>query len=194
MRIFRTLALAATLLGAAAAAGASETFKIDAEHASVGFAVSHLGYSNMMGRFGTVAGSFVLNEANPAASSVAVEIDAASIDTNHAKRDAHLKSPDFFNVAEFPTLTFKSTRIEPTGEKTAKVTGELTLLGVTKPVVLDVTFNRKAPHPLPQYKGVLVAGFSATGTLKRSDFGMSYALPGVGDEVRLFLEIEGHKS
>jgi polyisoprenoid-binding protein YceI len=89
-------------------------------------------------------------------------------------------------------MTFVSTGIEKTSDKTSKLTGDLTLLGVTKPVTLDITFNNMAPHPLPAYNGVMVAGFSARGKLKRSDFGMSYATPGVGDDIELWLEVEGH--
>ncbi len=111
--------------------------------------------------------------------------------TDDQARDDHLRSPDFFNAAEFPEMTFASTGIERTSDKTGKITGDLTLLGVTKPVTLDVTFNQRAPHPLPQYNGVEVAGFSATTTIKRSDFGMSTFVPAIGDEIEIILEVEG---
>jgi polyisoprenoid-binding protein YceI len=106
---------------------------------------------------------------------------------NDEKWDTHLKSPDFFNVEKFPTMTFKSTKIEKTGEKTGKITGDLTLLGVTKPVTLDVTFNNAAKHPMAdEYH----AGFTAEGTIKRSAFGMNFGVPMVGDDVKIHINVE----
>src|SRR5690606_12273607 len=104
-------------------------------------------------------------------SSTEVTIDTSSISMNHEAWENHLKNADFFDVEKFPTMTFKSTKVERTGEKTAKMTGDLTLLGVTKPVTLDVTLNKSDLHP---FHKKMAAGFSATGTLKRSDFGMNY--------------------
>lgn len=169
-------------------------FAIDTSHAFAQFSVNHLGYSNMLGRFNKFTGDISFDEGNVAASKVNVTIETASIDTNHEKRDAHLRSPDFFNTGEFPTMTFTSTRVEKTGERSGKVTGNLTLLGVTKPVTLDVTFNKAAVHPFdgakPADQQRFVVGFSATGAIKRSDFGMKYALPAVGDTISLQLEAE----
>lgn len=103
------------------------------------------------------------------------------------------RSPGFFNATEFPTMSFASSKVEKTGERSARMTGNMTLLGVTKPVTLDVTFNKKAEHPLPQYNKILTAGFSMRGKLKRSEFGMKYALGGLGNEIELIIEAEGHK-
>ncbi|HEX2753257.1 MAG TPA: YceI family protein, partial [Alphaproteobacteria bacterium] len=116
-----------------------------------------------------------------------------TIDTNSLTMDddaweKHLKNEDFFNVEKFPAMTFKSTKVEKTGDNTGRVTGDLTLLGVTKPVTLDVIFNKGGIHP---YSKKYVAGFSATGKLNRSEFGMTYGLPGVGDEVNISIEVEG---
>ena len=153
----------------------------------------------MVGQFPEFSGALVFDAQNPGSGSVEITIMTASVDTDHDKRDDHLRSPDFFNAAEFPEMTFKSTSIESTsieitGEKTGKITGDMTLLGVTKPVTIDVTFNKVAPHPLPQYDGVLIAGFSGRGSLKRSDFGMKTFTPALGDEIEIWLEIESHKS
>ncbi|MDX1653602.1 MAG: YceI family protein [Candidatus Competibacteraceae bacterium] len=184
------LTLAALCLGLVSTVQA-ETFKIDPDHTDVAFMVSHLGYSDMIGEFYGVEGEFTYDQNDPAASSVTVIIPTATIDTRHEDRDQHLRSPDFFNAVEFPEMTFESTEVKVTGEDTLEVTGDLSLLGVTKPVTLEVTVNKVAPHPLPNYNGVLTAGFSARTTLNRSDFGMNTFLPAIGDEVRLLLEVEG---
>ena len=188
----QSLAIAAAFLsiGAAAPAAAAD-FKLDPDHTMAVFVVNHLGYSNMIGRFNDVSGTFSFDPATPEQAKISMAIDTASVDTNHKRRDDHLRGPDFFNAQEFPEMTFESTKVDVTGERTGKVTGDLTLLGVTKPVTLDVTFNKMEPHPLPPYNKVLTAGFSVRGTIKRSDFGMTYFLPAVGDEIQLMLEVEG---
>jgi polyisoprenoid-binding protein YceI len=177
---------AAVGLGAVPAPAAS--FRIDGLHSSAAFLVGHLGYSNMIGRFGKITGSFEFDPAQPEQSSAKLVIDAASVDTNLDRRDGHLRSPDFFNVKEFPEITFSTTKVTVTGAKTGKVTGDVTMLGVTRSITLDVTFNKMAPNPRSK---VLTAGFSARGKIKRSDFGMKYALGGIGDEITLFVEVEG---
>lgn len=182
----------ALLICAAVSVQAQERFALDPAHTNVVFSISHLGYSDMIGRFNEVAGELVFDEADPTQSSVEVTVQTGSVDTNHQKRDEHLRSPDFFNAAEFPTMIFKSTAVAAAGDDRYQVTGDLTLLGVTKPVTLEVSFNKKAPHPLPNYNGVMVTGFSAKGQLKRSDFGMNTFLPGIGDDVNLWIEAEGH--
>ncbi len=170
---------------------AADQFKVDPDHTSVLFLVSHLGYSRVIGRFREFAGEFVLDQQNPANSRVVITINTASLDTNQPKRDAHLRSPDFFNVKEFPEMTFSSTLVQTTDGRNGKLTGDLTLLGVTRPVTLDVEINKVAPHPDPR-TGMLVAGFSARAKLKRSDFGMTYGLRGgLGDEIEIWLEVEG---
>ncbi len=192
-----TKTLFAAVLFATAAAGALTPaaaapvdYKVDPAHTSVAFIINHVGFSNLIGRFNTVAGDLTFDKDAVEKSTLAVTIDTASVDTNHAKRDEHLKSPDFFNTKEFPKLTFKSTRIEKTGATTGKLYGDMTLLGVTKPVVLDVTFNKDGVSPASKLE---TAGFSARGTLKRSDFGMKYGVPAIGDEVTLLIEAEAVK-
>ncbi|MDR6772190.1 YceI family protein [Azospirillum sp. BE72] len=192
----KTLFAAALFVATAAgtltpAFAAPVSYKIDPAHTAVAFVVNHIGFSNVIGRFNTVGGDISFDKDAVEKSSVTVTIDSASIDTNHAKRDEHLRSPDFFNAKEFPKLTFKSTRIEKTGDKTGKLHGDLTMLGVTKPVVLDITFNKDGVSPASKLE---TAGFSARGTVKRTDFGMKYGAPAVGDDIQLLIEIEAVKS
>lgn len=187
-------ALAAGLLAAPLAftsvqgAQAAQTYTLDSGHADVVFLVSHFGYSATVGRIGDVQGSITFDEAAVENSAVEIVMQSASLDTNHTKRDEHLRSADFFNVEQFPTITFSSTEIAKTGDNTGTLTGDLTLLGVTKPVTLDVTFNLKSPHPI--LEGKEAVGFSARGSLKRTDFGMATYAPAIGDEVELIIEVE----
>lgn len=171
---------------------AGDKYVIDAPgaHFYAGFQISHLGFSIMHGRFDKVTGVIDYDAGNPMASSVKVTIKAASVNTNHAKRDAHLKSPDFFNAQEFPDITFVSKKIEKTGANTGKVTGDLTILGVTKSVTLDSRLVNAGPHPFNKKP---IAAWSARGKIKRSDFGMKYGLPKIGNEVTLLLDVEAAK-
>lgn len=170
---------------------AADKFLLDPAHASILFGVSHLGFSKTFGRFNSVEGAFTIDADAPENSSVVVSIVAASLDTNHLKRDEHLRGADFFDVTKYPTLTYKSTSVKRTGDKTALVTGDLTLHGVTKPVPLQVTLVNSGPNPMDKTK--TVAGFSARGTLKRTDFGMGYAAPVLGDEVEIIIEVDAIK-
>ncbi|MDD9899735.1 MAG: YceI family protein [Alphaproteobacteria bacterium] len=172
------------------AQAAVEEYDFDKKHTQVFFKVSHLGFSISHGRFNEVDGGFSFDLDHPEKSSVNVTIKTDSLDMGQDGWDEHLKGEDFFKVEAFPEMTFKSTAVEVTGEKTAKVTGDLTLLGVTKPVTLDVTYNKAGIHP---FGGKYVAGFSATGMLKRSDFGMTYGLPNIGDDVHMMIEVEGFR-
>ena len=187
------LAFGLGTMAAAPPAQAAEDFAIDLAHSNIVFLIDHLGYSRMIGQFQDFEGSFTFDEADVTKSTLAVTIRTASVDTDHEARDEHLRAPDFFNAAEFPEMTFRSTGIERTGEHTGRITGDLTLLGTTKPVTLDVTFRKKATHPLPQYNGVLVAGFSARASLLRSEWGMKTFVPNLGDEIEIWIEIEGHE-
>ena len=154
----------------AGAAEAADTYKLDPEHTNIVFATDHLGFAKLIGQFQEFDGSFTFDGSSVEGATVEVVVKTASVDTDHEARDKHLASPDFFNAQEFPEMTFKSTGVESSGDKTAKLTGELTLLGVTKPITLDVTFNKADANPMDP--NVFIAGFSASGTLKRSDFGM----------------------
>lgn len=185
------LIFAGLLAGAATPVLAVDTYKLDPAHVSVVFKVNHLGYSNIWGRFNAVSGAFALDQDTPVNSKVEVVIKTESVDTNHQKRDDHLRSPDYLNAVEFPEMKFVSTKVEKTGDKAAKVHGNLTMLGVTKPVVLDAVLNNAGAHPFR--KEVQMAGLSASTKIKRSDFGLTYSVPAIGDDLELFLEIEGIK-
>ncbi len=190
--LFAAALFASAAVGVVAPASAAPvSYKLDPAHTVVAFIVNHLGYSNVIGRFNTVSGDMSFDKDALQNNSVTVSIDTASVDTNHAKRDEHLKSPDFFNVKEFPKMTFKSTKVEKTSEKTGKLYGDLTLSGVTKPVVLDITFNKDGVSPASKLETV---GFSARGVVKRTDFGMKYGAPNISDEIQILIEAEATKS
>ena len=186
----KILASLLSLLPAAALA-ATSTWSVHPAHSQVGFTVKHLVISNVRGEFGTYKGTLVLDEADVTKSTVEATIDATTVDTRVPDRDAHLKSPDFFDVAKYPSITFKSTKVAKAGKDGLKVTGDLTLKGVTKPVVLDVTTT-------PEVKGMSGEsrrGFSATTKISRKAFGLTWsktveAGPVVGDDVRIDLELE----
>ncbi len=182
-------AIAALLFGAAAVT--AETYTIDKTHSSVQFRIRHL-VGRTTGEFGEFAGTIVYDPAKPEASRVEATIQTASINTANAQRDTHLKSPDFLNAAQFPTITFVSTKVTRQAEGLA-VEGNLTLHGVTRTVVLPVQVLGLGTHPMPQMKGAAVAGFAASTTVKRADFGVnSWTDPAgvLGDEVEVTLNIE----
>lgn len=183
------LALAAALsLGLAAPAFAADAFKFDPAHTYVGFEIDHLGFSKTFGEFTKYDGTLNLDRDNLANSSIEVTIDTGSIDTDQADFDEHLKSADFFNVAAHPAMTFKSTKVEDVGNGTLKVTGDFTMLGQTHPVVLDAKLNKIAPHPFNPK--VEVAGFSASTTIDRTQWGFDKYAPAIGAEVKIRIETE----
>jgi polyisoprenoid-binding protein YceI len=178
----------------ALALAAPTTFNIDPSHSQVGFAVKHLVISTVRGQFAKYEGKVAVDDADPTRSTVEATIDVASLDTRVADRDAHLKSPDFFDVAKYPTMTFKSTKVAKAGKDKLAVTGDLTLHGVTKPVVLEVATS-------PEVKGMFGEtrrAFAATTKIDRKAFGLAWnkvveAGPAVGDEVTITLELEAVK-
>jgi polyisoprenoid-binding protein YceI len=189
-RIF-TAALSALLLTGVSAFAQSSTWTIDPNHSQVNFAIKHLQVSTVRGSISGITGNVIWDEKDPSKSSVEATINTTTLTTNNEKRDAHLKSPDFFNVEKFPTMTFKSTAVTGASGK-LQVVGDLTLAGVTKSVTLDVD------GPTPPQKGMggkLVTGFSATGKLKRSDFnfGSKFGEPMLGDEVQFTIDVEAGK-
>ena len=183
--------LAAILITAASAlpATAADSYTIDPGHTYPNFEINHLGFSTMHGRFGATSGKIML-DSTAKSGSMDITIDATSIDTGHAKRDTHLKSEEFFNVGKFSTLTYKASKLKFNGDKLTGADGELTLLGVTKPVSLAVTSFNCGPHPMNKKQ---MCGANATATIKRSDFGLSTFLPAVGDEVKISIEVEATK-
>lgn len=172
-----------------AAAVASPTLAADyvidtqGAHASIEFSASHLGISYTTGRFNTFSGGFSYDKDAPAASKVAVEIETDSVDTNHAERDKHLRTADFLEVSKYPTASFVSTGIELTGDKTAKITGDFTLRGVTKPVVIDAEFVGEGKDPWGGYR----AGFKGTTSIALKDYGFKMDF----GTIDLTLNVEG---
>lgn len=185
--LLSVIAGAATL--AASMAVNAETYEIDPTHTYPYFSVSHLGFSTLRGRFNTTSGTITMDKAK-GTGSVEIEVDVNSIDTAHAKRDEHLRGPDFFNSAEFPKMTYKSTKVTINKDDSAVVEGNLTIMGVSKPVKLNVEKISCGVHPFNKKD---VCGFDATATIKRSDFGMKYGLPAIGDEITMYIEAEGFK-
>ena len=188
MKHFKLLAIAASAFAflplASTPSVAADTYKIDKSHTTIGFTIMRQGYNKLVGGFRDFDGTISFDEANPENSSVNVSMKTSSFYSGWAARDKDLRSPNYFNVAEFPDMKITSTKVEKTGDKTGKITGNLTLLGVTKPVTLDVKFNRKGER-----KGKTFTGFSATGTLVRTDWGMNRIAKFVGPQVDLILEV-----
>ena len=174
----------------------SDTWQIDPAHTNVEFSVRHMMISNVKGQFQKTSGTVDVNGKDPTSAKIDATIDATSINTRVDKRDAHLKSPAFLDVDKFPTITFKSTKIEADGPGKWKVTGDLTLHGVTKPVVLDV---ESTGTPVTDPMGNTRAGASATTKISRKDFGLTWNQPletggvMVGDEVAISIDVEAIK-
>lgn len=182
-------AFLAVVLASGASTAWAEDYVIDTQgaHAFIQFKIAHLGYSWLLGRFNEFEGEFSYDENNPGASSVNVTIKTASLDTNHAERDKHLRSADFFDVNKYPTATFKSTGFKENADGTAVLSGDLTLHGVAKPVTINVKHVGHGPDPWGGYR----RGFQGTTTLVLKDFGINYDLGPAAREVELFLSIEG---
>ncbi len=174
---------------------AQENWKLDTVHSHVGFSIRHLMISKVTGYFKVWSGTLITDEANPEASSVEVEIDAASIDTKEPQRDEHLRSADFLDAANYPKITFKSTKVAKEDDEEYHVTGTLTIHGVSKEVVLDTEYAGRQKDPW----GGERAGFSAKTTINRHDFGLAFNMPlegggvMVGEKVTITLEIEAVK-
>ena len=189
-------AIAIAIIVALPALAQADTWQIDPAHTSVEFTVRHMMISNVKGQFQKTSGTITANGNDPASAKIDATIDASSIDTRVDRRDAHLKSPDFLDVAKFPVITFKSTKVEVAGPGKWKVTGDLTIHGVTKPVVLQV---EGIGAPIHDPMGNTRAGASATAKIKRSDFGLLWnkALESggvmVGDEVAISIDVEAIK-
>lgn len=192
-RSLQSLALLSSLLALPALAESSE-WAIDAAHSRFGFVVPHMVVSEVEGEFHTATGKVILDEADLTKSTVELTIDVSSVDTDNADRDKHLKSPDFFDAAKYPQITFKSTKIKKAG-KAFKVTGDLTMRGVTKPVTLDVELSNPIANPW----GKQVRGVKVKGKLNRQDFGVAFSKTLetggllVGDEITLNIKLELNK-
>ncbi len=188
MRALKYLALAGLLGAAVSVQAAPVTYKLDPGHTMVLFSWNHFGYSNPTADFGLGEGTVVFDEQHPAQSSVEVTLPLAGLDTHVPALDKHLKEADFFDAGKYPTVTFKSTKVQPLGGHKFKVTGDLTVHGVTKPVVLAATLNKVGPHPMTKAQAI---GFDATASIKRSDFGIGAYVPNVSDEISIRITTEG---
>ena len=179
-----------------AAFAAPENYTMDPYHTYPQFEVSHLGFSHMRGRFDRTTGKFTVDRAAKTGS-LELVVQTASISTGDndkgsrpRARDEHLRSPDFFNVAEFPTMTFKGTGVRFQGDNVQSIDGQITLLGVTRPLTITLDTWKCGPHPVSKKE---MCGGNAQGTVKRSDFGMKFGIPAVGDELKLWIEFEAYK-
>jgi len=191
--VLRSTLVLLAALAAPALAQSTSTWEIDPAHSNIQFGVRHLMISTVKGRFPKFTATAVADEKEPTRAIVEASIDTASIDTGEAKRDEHLRSPDFFDVAKYPTISFKSTKVEAAGDRRFKLYGDLTMHGVTKPVVLDV----EATPEVKGMRGETRAGARATTKVNRKDFGINWSksMDGggvvVGDDVDVTIEVEG---
>jgi len=172
----------------------AEKYDIDASHSGVVFGWNHFGFSNPTARFDKIEGSVLLDKADLTKSSISVTLPLEGLDTGVAKLDEGLKSPDFLDAAKYPTITFKSTKVERIGENGLKITGELTVHGVTKPVTLDAKVNKIGIFEIPGVIKAQAAGFDATTVIKRSDFGVSKYLPAVSDEILVRITLDAKQA
>ncbi|MGI4853064.1 MAG: YceI family protein [Janthinobacterium lividum] len=191
MLLKQTLFTAALFVATGTALAQSSTWTVETAHSGAEFSIRHLGVSNVHGKIGGLKGVVVWDAADPAKSHVEATMDANSVDTGEPRRDGHLKSETFFDVAKYPTITFKSTAVKRNGEGKLQIIGDLTLGGQTKPVTLDVD-GPAAPQPGPN--GKTLSGFSATGVISRENFNfgqdVKYKPPVLGDEVKFTIDLE----
>ena len=172
----------------------ADKYDIDASHSGVVFGWNHFGFSNPSARFDKLEGSVLLDKAELRKSSISVILPVEGLDTGVAKLDEALKSPDFLDAAKYPTITFKSTKIEKTGKNGLKITGDLTVHGVTRPVTLDAKVNKIGVFEIPGVIKAQAAGFDATTVIKRSDFGVSKYVPAVSDEIAVRITLDAKQA
>jgi polyisoprenoid-binding protein YceI len=173
---------------------AAEKYDIDASHSGVVFGWNHFGFSNPTARFDKIEGSMLLDKADLTKSSISVTLPLEGLDTNVAKLDEELKGSEFFDAAKYPTITFKSTKVEKTGESGLRITGNLTVHGVTKSVTLDATVNKIGIFEIPGVIKAQAAGFDATTVIKRSDFGVTKYVPAVSDEIPVRITLDAKQA
>jgi polyisoprenoid-binding protein YceI len=185
---FKTLALGLAVASVATFSFAKPvTYTIDPTHTATVFKWDHFGFSTPSGNFSNIQGKIVVDNDKPAHSSVNVIIPLASLNTNVTALDEHLKGADFFDAAKYPNITFKSTKVQAVAKNKYKITGNLTIKNVTKPVVLDAVLNKQAEHPMAKVPAI---GFNATTSFKRSDFGVGAYVPNVGDKITVNITTE----
>jgi len=190
MSVFAKTLGAAFVAAALTAPAFAAPYILDKSHTAVTFTVDHLGYSLTHGFFTKFDADIDFDPDAPEKSSVTFTIDAASINTLWEARDKHVRGKDFLHVSENPEVVFKSTKIEMTGEDTAKLTGDLTLAGQTNEETFEVLLRKAAPSPLPQLKGKMVKGFSITGEIDRTEYGVTYAAGAIGNIIPIKIELE----
>jgi len=176
------------LCSAAFTARGADTFKVDPVHSSVFFSIKHLGVTDFYALFKDISGTVTFDKADPAKSSVELTVPVESIDSRNPKRDQHLKSPDFFNAKQFPTLSFKSKKVEGSGD-TFRISGDFTLHGVTKPITIEFKKGSEGKGMEGEVRG----GGETRFTIKRSDYGMTFMKDALGDDVNIILSVEGVK-
>lgn len=188
-KLILAAAIASVAMAAApASARAADRYVLDMRHSHVQFSVMRFGFNHIIGEFRNVEAAFDLDEENPEDTTVSAEIEIASLESSDDERNEILMGEFWFHEAEYPTMTFRSTGVERTGETTAVLTGDLTLHGQTHPVSLDVVFHKTGTEPSTRGRA---AGFTATGRINRSDWGMTTAIPVVGDAVDIRIEALG---
>jgi polyisoprenoid-binding protein YceI len=194
LRLSATVLMGLTAVAPMAATAQADTWAFDKAHTEIRFSWDHLGLSRKSGRFLDMDGTLEFSPTEPEQGQIDVSIRTASVATGVRELDDHLKSPDFFAATANPRITFKSTGVTKTGERTGEVNGNLTIAGITKPVTLDVKWNFTGEYPLssinPAYQGKWVSGFSATTTIARSDFGLKRAIPLISDDIQITIEAE----
>lgn len=181
-------------MGATTALSESGTHELDPGHSQVLFSYDHIGFSETFGMFSGFSGEIEFSEDDPSASSVTVSMPVKSMITGWDARLQHFMSDDFFSASDGDVVTFASTSIEVTGDNTANISGDLTMNGVTKPVVLETTLNKSAPYPFGEKEGTPTLGLEATATMVRSEFGLGAFAPAVSDEIELLINIEALKA
>lgn len=189
MKLFRnltTVTFAAAIFASGSALAASESYVVDETHSFVEFSISHLGFSFLKGRFNELSGSFTHDAENPGSNAISMEVKTASIDSNHAERDRHLRSKDFLNVAKYPTASFKTTSFEADGDN-GVLSGDLTLYGNTRAITVDVVFIGAGEDPWGGYR----RGYSGKTTITPSEWGMKYDLGPAAETMELEFIIEG---
>ena len=186
------IALFALLVAAAVPAlAAPQKYEIDKNHTYVTFSYDHFGFSKPTISLDQVSGELQLDTADLTGSSVSVTLPLEGLHTHVPKLDEHLKSADFFDAAKFPEITFKSNKVEKAGSDALKISGDLTLHGVTKPVVLNAKVNKIGENPMLKLES---AGFDAEVTIKRSDWGLDKYVPNVSDEIKIHISLDSHKA
>ena len=187
LKIIKFLIVLGMLAFLSSLAQAAETYKLDPEHTSIVFRVKHLGIAYVYGRFNGPIGTFVFDESSPSKSSIEMQAETKNVDTAVEKRDTDLKSPDFFNAGEYPHVSFKSKSVKKLKETVYEVSGDLTLLGKTRPITVEVNATGAGKDPWGNFR----RGFETSFSIKRSDFGMTFMMGGVSDEVNLTVSVEG---